>query len=272
MEITLVCYFKKMKNKKLNFFLIIFSVIILFTILRTPVSALSEKNSDNFSFLFENCTVSDALKQISDKSGIIIILKGELKKDMLTKSYNNRHIDSIISSLLRGENCSIVWNYNNGNLYSVDIHTPDENAVKGRSTGSPVGNGARINNSPVRFPSNMSEDDMDEIRSNYLNSRTINARKRSATPSSRSRTSPENTPARRTGSNYTSGSSGRTPIEDNVGDKPGVSANIRRHTINSQNKKTNNEIEEEIIPPPSPEPPDPEKGSGLERPPMPPGF
>ena len=56
-----------------------------------------------------------------------------------------------------------------------------------------------------------------------------------------------------------------------------VSANIRRAAINRENIETDGEVEA-IKPQPSPElpemtePPEPEKSTGLEPPPMPPGL
>ena len=105
-----------MKNKKLILFLTTCTVIIIIAFLGTPVSALSGNSRNTFSFSFQNCTVSDALKKISEKSGIDILSNSSFKKEILRKSYVNKSLDSIIADLLRGENCAVIWNYNGGSL------------------------------------------------------------------------------------------------------------------------------------------------------------
>jgi len=258
-----------MENKKLKLFLTIFSAA-LFAILWVPGSVMSEESGSRFSFHFENCTVSDALREISAKSGINIISKSMLKKEILRKAYNNRRLDSIISDLLRGENCAVVWNYDEGNLLSIDLYTFDENDLKSRGTGS------YANNSSGQSPSfaSRSNDEVNQIRNRYINTnsgrsnRSVSASRPSTQRSSVRKTISKNNPI------Y--GASARKNTRENtVFDTSRVSANIRRAAIKNQNSLKDDEAgEEEEVKntEPAPTPEEPEKGSGLERPPMPPGM
>jgi hypothetical protein len=268
-----------MKMKKLILFAAKFSLILFITLSWTPVSALSENNSNTFSFRFENCTVTAALKELSEKSGVKIVSNGIIKKEIFQRSYNNKKLDSIIKDLLRGEDCSVVWNYRDGNLFSVNLYTPDENDVKGNAAGPNTFNRTNINRNS--FPDNADIDEITANRENYTRSRQINNRNRSNTSAPASRT-PATSRRTTTENSAGFGSSRRTNTDGNsVSGTSSIPANIRRALINKENNEedTDNEIDqEEITPPPTPEaedlpePPEPETGSGLERPPMPPGM
>ena len=264
-----------MENKKLILFLTTFIVPVFFIIFSTSATVLSD-NNNTFSFQFENCTVTDALKEISEKSGINIISNGTLKKDILIKSFRNRTLDTIISNLLRGENCAVVWNYSDGNLYSIDIYTFDENDVKTTSRGFSTINRTNRDNDRNVFQGSTRVNQINETRDNYLKNRGRNG-SRSNTPLSSSRTyAPvkKSTPKRvDEKSNNSSGASTYAVNRNTVSNTSHVSANMRRAAINKQNGETKEEVA--INPQPSPEsqePPEPEKGNGLERPPMPPGL
>ena len=248
-----------MENKKLIVFVKTCTLIFLVTFFSIHVSAITEKNSNTFSFSFENCTVSEALKQVSEKSGINIISNSIFNKNILRKSYSNKSLDSIVANLLRGENCAVVWNYNEGNLHSIDIYSLDENDINGKADRSRLNRNTQIKNDRNTYPGNTRSNKIDEIKENILKSKAV-GRNRSATPSDNSRKSSGNTPLKRT--TFSSGTSGG-------------STNNRRTTDYSKNDESNNETEEseeKINSQSSSEPPEPEKGSGLERPPMPPGL
>ena len=263
-----------MENKKLIYFLTTFAVIIFISII--PASALSEGKT--FSFRFESCTVTDALKEISAKSGVDIISNGTLKKELLRKSYVNRSLDSIIADLIRGENCAIVWNYNDGNLFSIDLFTPDEDTVRKSLTGSNGNRRTIRDNDRSPFP----DDVINTARANYLRNREVNrSNNRSNITLPASRRSVERNSSNRinTNSNTVFGTSGRANSNSNTVSvtSSNVSANISRATTNKQNNITD---DNEPITNPEQSPgstalselPDPETGSGLEPPPMPPGL
>ena len=261
-----------MDNKKHNLFLTACAAVILLAILWTPVSALSEDSGNRFSFRFEDCTVSDALTEISSKLGINITTKSTLKKEILKKSYVNRRLDSIINDLLRGENCAVVWNYNEGSLFSIDLYTFDEDDVK--RAGSAGINRSNRNSSLA----NRNTNEINQIRNRYSNtnssrsnrpnrsissSRTLEERNASGNTTSKSSTAYSTSARTNTSGNTTASGTSR------------VSANMRRAVIKNQNTETDDdtgETEEVNNTESTPEEPEPEKGSGLERPPMPPGL
>lgn len=285
-----------MEYKKFILFLTTCTTIVFLAIFAAPVSALSEKNRNTFSFRFENCTVTEALREISENSGIDIISNGTLKKEILIKSFVNRSLDSIIADLLRGENCAVAWNYSDGNLYSIDLFTPDEDGLK--RTGTRTTSISRTGRDNVRnaFSGNRSSDRINEIRGNYLRNRETNRQNRPNTNRSTSRTTfNKEVSTSRTSLNrsYTTGVDRKKSAVSGTSD---TYANIRRATVkNKQNTETEEE-KEAINPQPSPtssespessepselsessglpeqpETPEPEKGNGLERPPMPPGL
>ncbi len=257
-----------MDNKKHNLFFTTCAAVILFAIFCTPVSALSDDSSKRFSFRFENCTVSDALSEISAKIGIDITAKSALKMEIASKSYVNRRLDSIINDLLRGENCAVVWNYNEGSLLSIDLYTFDENDVK--RTGSASISRSNSNTSFV----NRNTREINQIRNRSLSSNSSRSnRSLSSSRTSAQRGTSGNTTS---GSSTTYGTSGRTNTGGNTASGSSrVSANMRRAVIDDQNSETDDETGEEeeannTAPPP--EEPEEEKGIGLERPPMPPGL
>jgi hypothetical protein len=263
-----------MENKKLIYFLTTCAVIIFIAMI--PASAFSEGKT--FSFRFESCTVTDALKEISAKSGVDIISNGTIKKEILRKSYVNRTIDSIITDLIRGENCAVVWNYNDGNLFSIDLFTPDEDTVRRPLAGS-NGNRRTIRDNDRRpFP----DDVINTARASYLRNREAdrsNNRSNITLPASRRSVERNSSNRINTNSNSVFGRSGRANTNNNSvsGNSSGVSANIRRSTKNKQNNKIDNNepvTNPQPLPgsPALPESPEPETGSGLEPPPMPPGL
>jgi hypothetical protein len=266
-----------MENKKLIYFLTTCAVIIFIAMI--PASAFSEGKT--FSFRFESCTVTDALKEISAKSGVDIISNGTIKKEILRKSYVNRTIDSIITDLIRGENCAVVWNYNDGNLFSIDLFTPDEDIARRSLAGSNRNRSTVRDNSRSPFPS-VDIDAINAARNNYLRDREADrSNNRSSSALSASRRPVERNSSNRikANSNTVFGTSGRgnTNSSSVSGTSSGVSANIRRAISNKQNNKTDNNepvTDPQPLPglPTLPESPEPETGSGLEPPPMPPGL
>ncbi len=262
-----------MESKKLTLFVATCTAIILYALIGTTVSASPENSSNTFSFRFENCTVADALREISAKSGINIISNGTLKKEIFRKSYTNRHLDSIIKDLLRGENCAVVWNYSEGNLHTIDLYTFDENGLKRTGDGSTAINRSGRDNNRSLLPGNRDIGEINQIRNRHFNNSS-----RSNTTSSASRTSVNKNTSRKTNTANSAvyGTVKRTNTGGNTASgTSSVSANIRRATINNKNSEADNETEEEeevINTVSPPETPEPEIGSGLERPPMPPGL
>ena len=252
-----------MEKKKPIHFYGAFAAIFFLTIVSIPVSALSENDREAYSFRFEDCTVTDALREISKKSGVKIYADGNLKKELSRKSYVNRSLDSIISDLLRGENCALVWNYyDDGNLHSIDLYTFDENDLK-RTAARPTSISG-TDDSPIKVLRDINE--VSDIRTGNQKRRILNSRNRSSTSISANGASNAGSSERiNTNRNTAYGTPGRLNQERNdVSGRSTVPANMRESLINRY--KTD---DEKVI---VPEPPEPEQGSGLERPPMPPGL
>ena len=258
--------------KNLVLIITVFTVILLSGFFPISVSALADSGRDTFSFRFENTTVSDALREISKKSGINIISNSIIKKQILSKSYTDKRLDKIISDLLRGENSAVVWNYNNGSLDSIGVYIPEEDKNQGKTSGP-----GRISRSAGNRPSvarstpninpgrpNSSFNDLGSsreennriIRSNRINNNLPNY----PTSDNKNISKRVNT-QRRTVSGRSSSTTTNT--------------NNRRSTNNKTDSRSEEEEEkdtpEENTPPEIPEP-DTEEYHGLEPPPMPPGL
>jgi hypothetical protein len=98
----------------------LFISIFLFWIEHTTLYA-SVIEDKRLSFDFTDCDISEALSQITKVSGIKIIVNGTINKKIADKSYKNMRLDHILSDLLRGQNCAIVWHYNELGLSSINI-------------------------------------------------------------------------------------------------------------------------------------------------------
>jgi hypothetical protein len=120
----------------------------------------------------------------------------------------------------------------------------------------------------------MSADKTSEIRGNYTKNRVTSNRSKSNTALSGSRTPVGRSTSNKiiTNRNSAFGSSKKTDLKSrNDSRTPDISANIRRAATNKQNKEKDEE-EEIKKPQPSSKPAEPETGSRLEPPPMPPGL
>ena len=257
-----------MVNKKLILFSAVYIVIFFPCIFSMPAAALADNNNSTFSFRFENCTVGDALMEISKKSGVNIISNSVIKKEILSKSYINRNIDTIIADLLRGENCAVVWNYYRGSLESIGLYTFDKDDSKRSATASTtVRQPLRDNDGGFLKNRNISE--TKNIRNTYFKNNQIGSRR-----------SNNNLPNFRASDKS---SSARANLLRNFNFGAPISANKRRIINNKPDNRMDEEGEvknedsgaEDIQPAPElpkPESPKPEKYNGLEPPPMPPGV
>lgn len=269
----LACYLELMENKKFFLFNTTFTAIVFLAIFTTPVFSFSENNSNKYSFRFENCTVNDALGEISEKSGIDIISNGTFKKDIFRKSYINKNLDSIIADLLRGENCAVVWNYIAGNLNSIKLFTVDDKDLKRTGNESNARNRTARDTNRRSFPENIDVDEIDAARNNYLRSRAMNNRNRTNRTFPTSHTSASKNASKEKNSNRNSAFSTSNSTNGTTSNVSGISSgygNIR-WSDNNQNIKSGEERK-----PPSypelPESPETRNSNGLEPPPMPPGL
>lgn len=257
------------ESKKTLYFVslfLIFSVVCI----GTSVSLGSAKEIRKWAFDFKNCTVSDALNQISKETNIQIYFNKDLNNKFISKSYRDSSIEEIITDIFRKENFAIVWNYSESRLDIVEISTVEGGAGGGGFKSSKAFNSERIN---LKNDNTRKNDHKSTLaQSNHQKSNITNSSLQSKSGS------------------YLKESKAMVPSEDS---KPGA---FRTRTIlfRSGNNTSNRGIEETtddegiyVSPPPSiPEdennkeqdltldtpPPVPDKWHGLEPPPMPPGF
>jgi hypothetical protein len=90
------------------------------------VSRASEATPDSWSFRFNDLPVAEALKQLSQVTGISVFSNRPPENKRLTRSYENENIEQIIRDILRGVNYTLEWRTNNKGLASVAITFMDE--------------------------------------------------------------------------------------------------------------------------------------------------
>ena len=264
-----------MKNKNLILIFKVFTIIFISGFIPISVSALADSDEEIYTFRFENCTVADALREISSKSGINIISNNIITKEILSKSYTGKRLVKIISDLLRGENCAVVWNFNNGNLDSIGLYTYDEESSKGqqavsRRISSPASNarsyspGTRSSSRSAATRLNRSYSGSDNIKTDHNNTgiRTNNR-------------SNNNLPNFRSSDN--NNRSTRVSTQRNRGSGTSRYTTNKRKTIDNEKGSRLDEQEEvetveDGASSAAPPEPAPEKYNGLEPPPMPPGM
>jgi len=65
---------------------------------------------------FENCTVEEAIAQLSAETGVRIETSGPIKRRIGQRVYRNRAVEEILLDLLRSENCAVVWHFRGARL------------------------------------------------------------------------------------------------------------------------------------------------------------
>ncbi len=255
-----------MENKKLILFLT-FYIIILSAYFVVPAHGFSDNNRNIFTFRFENCTVTDALRELSEKSGITIKINGVINKEIFTKSYINRSFDTIIADLLRGENRAVVWIIKNGDIDSIVLYTFEKDSTGGNISQSMAIMSPRTINDRNEFQRNLNRDEISNMRNSYLRNNEVNNSNEPVIdrPAPRPAVAARRIIPRRNITNNRNGRSENTPIDSN---------NEQGDTVEDKDPAT----EPHDLPTPEPveptdEIPQPEEGDNvLEPPPMPPGF
>jgi len=74
-----------------------------------------------WSIAFENSSVSDALSQLKELTGVNVVTNKPIDKRISSKSYKNKTIDQILMDLFRRENYVMAWYYSGGRLDSIGI-------------------------------------------------------------------------------------------------------------------------------------------------------
>jgi len=100
----------------LSFFLIFLPLFSVATIVYG-----SNIEHQRWSFDFKDCTVLDALRQITNITNIEIVTNRNGDKEIPSKSYKDQTIDQILRDLFRKESCAMIWRYEDSDIASIDI-------------------------------------------------------------------------------------------------------------------------------------------------------
>jgi len=95
--------------------------VILFIGLLFNCSNIACASNRKWSFDFNNCKVKEALREISNATGIWINTNASLEKAPINKRFNNTRLDKILTEILLNENCAIVWHYEADSLKYIDV-------------------------------------------------------------------------------------------------------------------------------------------------------
>lgn len=266
-----------MERFKIIIYFVLLSVFFfLFDYATLHASVIEDKR---LSFDFTNCDISEALRQITKASGIKIIANGHINKRIADKSYKNMTLDRILSDLLRGQNCAIVWHYNESGLSSINIR----NFGQSGSVSTPIVTASRGGVEPniavpgaVQSRSNIQSANIVRVpntgRSSGLNN-NLNSSNRSGTVRNNVVSSIISnnqgaiigqthsvSPGRISGNRNAGFTSNTARNRESAGDT-GKNAESSGNTIKKDENSTSTQIT-----------PIPEKWDYLEAPPMPPGF
>ena len=77
--------------------------------------------SQSWSLDLENASISEALRQLTQTTGIKIFAKNPPESKLLTKYYKNQTIDQILWDILRNVNHALVWHFSEKGLDSISV-------------------------------------------------------------------------------------------------------------------------------------------------------
>jgi hypothetical protein len=84
-----------------------------------------------WSLQFDSVSISYALKQIAQTTGIKIVTPKQLGNQVISKSYENQTIQCILKDMFRDMNFALVWSYGEKGIDSVKIVTLDKGSGAG---------------------------------------------------------------------------------------------------------------------------------------------
>lgn len=109
-------------SKNINYYIMmIWLYLICFIFLASNILHAANIENERWSFNFKNCTISDALNQIEESTGIKIFTNGKIDENLFDKYYKNVTIHHILRNLFRTHNSAMVWNYGKEGLQSISI-------------------------------------------------------------------------------------------------------------------------------------------------------
>ena len=84
-----------------------------------------------YSLQFRSVSISDALKEIAQTTGIKIVTPKQLGNQVITRSYKNQTVERILRDMFRDMNFALVWSYGEKGIDSVKIVTLDKGTGAG---------------------------------------------------------------------------------------------------------------------------------------------
>jgi hypothetical protein len=107
---------------KLRTFFIFWPLLVWLILLLSPKVLPADVDENAlWSLQFQNVSISEALRQITQTTGIKIIPPNQLGNQVITRSYNNQTIEHIIKSIFRDMNYALVWYHGEKGIDSVRI-------------------------------------------------------------------------------------------------------------------------------------------------------
>lgn len=117
-----------MKSKAFFISCPLFACLVLFS----PSAFCAEVHEDAlYSLQFNSVSISDALKQIAQSTGIKIVTPKQLGNQVITRSYKNQTVERILRDMFRDMNFALVWSYGEKGIDSVKIVTLDKGTGAG---------------------------------------------------------------------------------------------------------------------------------------------
>jgi type II secretory pathway component GspD/PulD (secretin) len=84
-----------------------------------------------YSLQFNSISISEALKQIAQTTGIKIVTPKQLGNQVITRSYKNQTIERILKDMFHDTSFALVWSYGEKGIDSVKIVTLDKGSGAG---------------------------------------------------------------------------------------------------------------------------------------------
>ena len=117
-----------MKSKAFFISCPLFAYLVLFSL----SAFCAEVHEDAlYSLQFNSVSISDALKQLAQSTGIKIVTPKQLENQVITRSYKNQTLERILRDMFRDMNFALVWSYGEKGIDSVKIVTLDKGTGAG---------------------------------------------------------------------------------------------------------------------------------------------
>jgi hypothetical protein len=99
----------------------LFSLVVALVVSLHGIVLAEIREEELWSIDFGAISVSEALDQLAQLTGIKIVTEARLTQKIAPKSYKNRSIEQILKDLLKNVNSAAVWNYSEKGVESIGI-------------------------------------------------------------------------------------------------------------------------------------------------------